>query len=347
MKKPRLQEQAKVELKARRAWLRDQAETLTLDGDAHISDLTALPPDAAAALQANPNYYHGRPLSAEQLLAELDLAGVDAALVWQNPAATARGHDHAANAAALLAANRYVCEAARRYPRRLIPAGWTDPAGLGLDAALELVDWCVNELGFAVVKMNPAQNRFPIDSPEVFAVVERICALGAMPAFHVGGDTPFTPADGLARIARHIAPRRLIAVHMGGGGSGYVEGEKLYQDIRALGLELPNLFFVQSAKRDTHMESDVIVYQLAGEPFCANIAIGSDAPYGRVTWNFGGYRAMLASLGDPRHPDSRVRAHAKRFTAEALRPLLGRNLARLLIDAHESVQRASGVAVVG
>jgi predicted TIM-barrel fold metal-dependent hydrolase len=324
----------RAEVEARLAWLRDAAGAVTIDGDAHISDLDVLPPEAAAMLRGNENYYHGRPISAEQLIAELDMSGVDAALVWQNPAATTRGADRDVNFNALLAANRYVHDAARRFPRRLIPAGWTDPAGLGLDGALRLVEVCVREFGFAVVKMNPAQNRFPIDSPEVFAVVDRIRALGAVPAFHVGGDTPFTPAAGLAKVARHLAPHRIIAVHMGGGGSGYVEGETLYQEIRTLGLAQPNLFFVQSAKRDTHIESDFIAYQTAGELFARNIAVGSDAPYGRVAWNFGGYRAMFATLTDARHPDPRLRARSELFSPQAVQGYLGSNLARLVAEIY-------------
>lgn len=324
----------RTDVERRVQWLRESAATITIDGDAHISDLAALPAAAVAALQANENYYHGRPLTAEQLIAELDMAAVDAALVWQNPAATLRGPDRAANFDALLAANRYVFEAARRHPRRLIPAGWTDPAGLGLDGALRLVEICVREFGFAIVKLNPAQNRFPIDSPEVFAVVDRIRALGAVPAFHVGGDTPFTPAAGLGKVAAHLAPGRLIAVHMGGGGSHYVDGEQLYQDIRALGLARPNLFFVQSAKRDTHIESDFITYQIAGDPFARNIAVGSDAPYGRVAWNFGGYRAMFASLNDPRHPDPRLQRTPGLFPPAIVQRYLGSNLAALVVQTY-------------
>jgi len=45
---------------------------------------------------------------------------------------------------------------------------------------------------------------------------------------------------------------------MGGGGSSYCEGESLYREAREIGLKHPNLFFIQSAKRDCHIESDFI-----------------------------------------------------------------------------------------
>lgn len=322
------------ELAARHALLTRGADSLVIDGDAHISRMRALPAAARARLRATPHYYQGRPMSAEDLVAEMDMAGVDLALVWQNPAATLRGSDRRANGRALLDANRYVLESARRYPDRLIPAGWTDPAGLGLEQALELTEQLVREFGFLVVKMNPAQNRFPIDSRPVFSVVAKIVELGAIPAFHFGGDTRFTPARGLARLAKAFAPHRIIAVHMGGGGSDYVSGDALYTEARELGLRFPNLFFIESAKRDCHIESDFIAYQLAGAPFKGNIAVGSDAPYGRLSWNFGGYRAMFASLRDPRHPDPRLAAHPGLIDAAAERAYLGGNLARLLAEGY-------------
>jgi len=330
---PRFTKNVRAELEARRSLLARRPFPV-IDGDAHVTDIRALRGSVSAAYRATSNYYHGRPISADELVAEMDMAEVDLALIWQNPAATERGKNRSRNAAALLAANRYILASARKFPHRLIPAGWIDPAGLGLPAALSMTDTLVKELGFLVVKMNPAQNRFPIDSAEVFAVVERIVSHGAIPAFHFGGDTSFTPARGLARLASRFAPHRIIAVHMGGGGSSYDEGEALYQEARELGLKNPNLFFIQSAKRDCHIESDFIAYQLAGSPFCHNIAVGSDAPYGRLSWNFGGYRAMFASLRDRRHPDERLAAQPNLFKRAAETNFMGGNLANLLADGY-------------
>ncbi len=330
---PQFTKNVRAELEARRSLLARRPFPV-IDGDAHVTDVSALRGSVLAAYRATPHYYHGRPISAEELVAEMDMAEVDLALVWQNPAATLRGKNKSRNGAALLAANRYILASARKFPERLIPAGWIDPAGLGLSAALRMTDALVNDLGFLVIKMNPAQNRFPIDSAEVFAVVERIVSHGAIPAFHFGGDTSFTPASGLARLASRFAPNRIIAVHMGGGGSSYNEGEALYREARELGLKNPNLFFVQSAKRDCHIESDFIAYQLAGAPYCHNIAVGSDAPYGRLSWNFGGYRAMFASLRNRRHPDVRLAEQPKLFKPVAEANFLGGNLSRLLGDGY-------------
>jgi predicted TIM-barrel fold metal-dependent hydrolase len=135
--------------------------------------------------------------------------------------------------------------------------------------------------GFPVVKLNPAQNAYPIDSPLVVRTVDRIVELGAIPAFHFGADTEFTPAEGLRSVALRHPDWPVIGVHMGGGEPAFVAAEPLYLVARALGLAVPNIFFILSAKREAHLESDLITYRAAGLPFAHNIAVGSDAPYGR------------------------------------------------------------------
>lgn len=305
-----------------------------VDADVHLSDPAALPPEMSGRMASDANYFHGRPISAEDALTEMAMAQVDMALVWQNPSATPYCDDQAINADRLRAANLYVADAATHYPDRFIPAGWTDPKALGIKRSTDLVSHLVKDLGFVIVKMNPAQNAYPITSADVLETVAQIVDLGAVPAFHFGADTPYTPPEGLADIARRHPDVPIIAVHMGGGGAGYVEAERHYATIRRIGLAQPNLFFVLSAKRDTHIESDLISYQLAGPPFSLNIACASDAPYGRMTWNFGGYRAMFAALMDgARHTDPRLRARPDAFRPFDCANYLGGNITRLVAQA--------------
>lgn len=324
--------------------LKSARDWATIDADTHISH-----PSLCEKLRAGhgDDYFHGRPISAEELLAEMEAASVDMALSWQNPAATLYTNNEKENFELLLAANEYVADSARRYPDKLIPAGWTDPRHLGTERACRMVDHCVGKLGFGVVKLNPAQNEFAIDTAEANVVVDRIRQWGAVPAFHFGADTAFTPAAGLEKVAARIAPSPLIAVHMGGGGASYLEAESLYIESRRLGLRLPNIHFVCSARRETHTESDLITYQLAGEPFSRNISLGSDAPYGRESWNFGGYRAMFYSLSDRRlsgmHLDSRVRKRSDLFGTDSIQNYMGRNIADLMIRAYSGVISRSRV----
>jgi hypothetical protein len=197
-----------------------------------------------------------------------------------------------------------------------------------------LTETFVLEFGFPIVKLNPAQNCFPIDSPEVLPIVDRIVELGAVPAFHFGADTPYTPAEGLEAVARRHPDWPILAVHMGGGGAGYLEAEELYRNARLLGLRQPNIRYALSAKRDAHMENDFITYQLAGPPWSGNLFCGSDAPYGHIGFHFGGYRAMLAGfLKSSQHADPRLGANPGLFTPEAVQGYLGGNFARFALES--------------
>lgn len=174
----------------RRRYLEDHRDQLVIDADVHPTDRAALPAAMARRLASDPNYFHGRPLLEDELILRLDQAGIDMALCWQNPATLPYGDDEAQNAQRLTAANDRIAALAARHPTRVIPAGWTDPKALGVDRAIALAHHCVRDLAMPVVKMNPAQNAYPIDSEMVMAVVDEIVALGAVPAFHFGADTP-------------------------------------------------------------------------------------------------------------------------------------------------------------
>ena len=325
-------------IKTQLDYLKSNRNNLVIDADTHITDVENLPAVLQEKYRSAKNYYHGRPISAGDLIAEMKMAGVDMSLVWQNPSSTVYEKDRKNNFLRLREANRYIAAMSGKYPDKLIPAGWTDPKALGPDYAVELTEYCILELGFPVVKMNPAQNAYQIDSKEVRSVVNKIRDLNAMVAFHYGADTPYTPVEGLERIAKEYPSTRIIGVHMGGGGAGYLEAEELYNKTREMGLRLKNLFFVQSAKRDTHIESDFITYTLAGEPHNRQIACASDAPYGRQTWNFGGYRLMFASLATTEnHPDARVRHNQELFNTDMIKNYMGRNFADLMIEGYENL----------
>lgn len=327
-----------VEMKNRAAYLEEKRNRLVIDADTHVTDMQNLPTDLKQKMDATPNYYHGRPVGAEDLLREMKTADVDMSLIWQNPAATRYTGDKEENFERLMRANRYIYESSQKYPHALIPAGWTDPQALGLDNALKVVDACIFEFGFPVIKMNPAQNAYPITSDQVLAVTEKISDNGAITAFHYGADTEFTPASGLETVARQFPEAQFLAVHMGGGGAGYLEAENMYIETREMGLRNPNIHFIVSAKRDTHFESDFIIFQQAGEPYCNNISCGSDTPYGLMSFNFGGYRALFHSLQDlENHPDSRIRERQVVFTDESIQGYLGGNFAGLIIKAYQKL----------
>jgi predicted TIM-barrel fold metal-dependent hydrolase len=315
-------------------FLKTDLDHLVIDTDTHITDLTTLTGVIKEKYISTPNYYHGRPISKEDLLAEMNMAGVDMSLIWQNPAAIAYDkEDLDGNYEKLLAANRYIMESFQKFPTKFIPAGWTDPKALGVNNAIKLIHVLMEEFGFFIVKMNPAQNAYPLFSDAVIKCVDEIVELGGVPAFHYGADTIYTPPEDLEKIANINPDIPVLAVHMGGGGAGYMEGEETYLKTRELGLRMPNIKFILSAKRDTHIESDLITYQLAGAPFKYNIFCASDAPYGRQTWNFGGYDRMFESLMyGADHTDIRLKQQPDLFTQQDVNNYLGGNFARFVIE---------------
>ncbi len=325
-------------IEKRVTYLEKKKEKLVIDADTHITDMLNLHPILKKQHESTENYFHGKCISAEDLLAEMKMAEVDMCLVWQNPAGTFYPGGENENFHALMKANEYIFQSSKKYENRFIPSGWTDPEALGMEKALELVDVCVKKFGFPIVKLNPAQNQFPIDSEGVFKIVDRIVALGATPAFHYGADTPFTPAHGLEKVAGKYAPNQIIAVHMGGGGASYMEADAQYIETREMGLRNPNIKFIESAKRDTHMESDFITYQFAGKPFYQNICCASDAPYSRQTWNFGGFRAMFKSLlNSAGHTDERVGKNPGVFNERSVQGYMGGNFAEIAIAAYQNI----------
>lgn len=333
-----MNEAIKAQIKERISFLERSIDYLVIDADTHLTDMDHLHEEIAQKVSSTQDYYHGRPIGKHELLAEMKQAGVDMSLIWQNPAATIYSLDKKINFERLFAANRYIYETANQYPEKFIPGGWTDPESLAFGDALKLVEICVTEFGFPFVKMNPAQNGYPIDSEVVKMIQDKIVSLGAIPVFHYGADTEYTPATGLGTLATRYPEHPIMAIHMGGGGAGYLEAEKLYQDSRVLGLKYPNIKFVLSARRDTHTESDLITYQLAGEPFSKNICCASDAPYGKQSWNFGGYRLMFETLTDgANHPDKRLNKNPGLFDDQAVSNFMGKNFAELTIWAYRNI----------
>lgn len=321
-------------------YLADNAGKLVVDADTHLTDIENMHPMFREKMNASHDYYQGKPIDAQDLLKEMKMAGVDMSLVWQNPAATLYVGNKDENFKSLMAANRYIYDSAVKFPGKFIPAGWTDPKALGFENALKLAEICVKEFGFPIVKMNPAQNEFPIDDDVVAEMVKHITGMKAIPAFHYGADTIYTPAKGLENLAARFPQSPILAIHMGGGGAGYHEAEKMYHESRELGLRFPNIKYVLSARRDTHSENDIITYQRAGEPFKHNICCASDAPYGRQTWNFGGYRCMLEGMLDGNnHTDPRLQQNPHLFKPEDISNYMGGNFTRLILQVYRGMLR--------
>lgn len=327
-------------------FLEEKKDSIYIDGDCHLSNPDLVQDSLKKIMENEADYFQGRAFFTEDLINSMDISGIDMCLIWQNPAATAYYQEnYEKNFKSLLEANRAIYQASTKYNTRFIPAGWTDPKNLGEDLAKEMVDICIDNFAFPIIKINPAQNAFPIDSEKVMKLVDHIAKRGASVAFHFGADTPYTPAEGLQNVISQFPDNTFIGVHMGGGGAGYIEADDLYKKARELGLRSSNLYFSMSAKRDMHMESDIIRYLEAGDEHKKKLFFASDAPYGNMAFCKAGFQSMLELMLEKAdsYPDKRINSGKVKITKQDIQGFMGGNLARFTIKAYKKMFEANGL----
>jgi hypothetical protein len=129
---------------------------MIIDADCHISS----------------HKFDALALTAAELIAQMDRAGVDKALVWLKPP-----YDKE-----IAPENRAVYEAMRAYPDRLLGFGWTNPR-LGAQGARDTIKQCFEEYGFYGIKFNGAQDDYIIDDPTILPLIEAAAAYDKPLAF--------------------------------------------------------------------------------------------------------------------------------------------------------------------
>lgn len=231
---------------------------MIVDADVHIS----------------PTPQGGNSISTDELLRRMDHAGIDKAVTWLQPPYLRDEID---------AGNAYVARAMREHPDRIVGFGWADP-NLGVARAIADARRAVEEHGCFGVKLNGAQNGYPIDDPlRAMPVIEEIARLGTTLALHVGADAPdHTHPSRVATIARAYPELRILVVHMGGAA---------FHDLSAAAIavaeEHPNLTLVGSAVRAIPILR--AIRTLGAERVC----FGSDTPFELMHVELAKYRALL------------------------------------------------------
>ena len=238
-------------------------------------------------------YGEGNRISADEAVRRMDRSVVDKGLCWLQPPYLKH----------LEESNEYVFQAGLQWPDRIIGFGWANPR-LGVGKAKETVRKCVEEYGFPGVKLNGAQDGYPIDDPEVaMPVIEQIAAAGKVLAFHVGADAfenthPFR----VAKIAEAFPATKILMVHMGGVG---------HADLTRSAIEFasrhPNLFLIGSAVRSSAILAAIDT--LGADRVC----FGSDTPFEPMHVEAARYQALLGDLPE-----------------QARQRVMGRNILRIL-----------------
>ena len=230
---------------------------MIVDADCHISS----------------RRFDGLALTADDLVAAMDVARVDQALVWLKPP-----YDKD-----IEPENRAVYDAARAYPDRLIPFGWVNPR-LGELHASETLARCFDEYGFHGVKFNGAQDDYVIDDEAlVIPIVERAAAYGKVLAFHIGADFPEnTHPMRLGRLAERFPGTTFLLIHLGGAAFPALDRAAI-----EVARDRPNLHVIGSA---IHERAIIAALDALGPE---RVSFGSDMPFFLMHVRRAMYEALL------------------------------------------------------
>jgi hypothetical protein len=230
---------------------------MIIDADCHIS----------------PTFEGGNSIKTDELLRRMDRSGVEKAVVWLQPPYMREVAD----------SNRYVCEAMKNHPDRILGFGWVDPH-LGVDRMKDEVKRCTDEYGLYGVKMNGAQNNYYIDDPKMgLPLIETIAATGKVLAFHIGADAfEQTHPYRMGKIAKMFPDTKMLMIHTGGVG---------FKDLSNAAIEVvldnPNITAIGSAIRPINVLKALKTF--GADRLC----YGSDTPFNLMHVEVAAFHALM------------------------------------------------------
>ena len=248
---------------------------MILDADCHISS----------------HKFDALAMTADELVHEMDRAGVDKAVVWLKPPYNKDIDPE----------NCAVYEATRKFPDRLLGFGWANPR-LGKERTHATVKRCFEEYGFYGIKFNGAQDDYLIDELAM-PFIEQAAAYDKPLAFHIGADfSENTHPYRLGRIAARLPDTQFIMIHMGGAAT-----PPLHRSAIETAAQHPNITLIGSAIGER------MIYQAVNELGSHRVCFGSDMPFYLMHVQLASYRALLRD-----------------FARSKVDDVLGGNMARLL-----------------
>jgi len=191
--------------------------------------------------------------SVEDLIKEMDVAGIDVAVVF--PIALAGKID-----------NDYVADAVKKHPDRLVGFATVDPQ-FG-DTAVEELIRCVTKLGLKGLKLHPDGSCYPIDDHSITDPIFDVCAKYKMPIIsHAQGDNIRTMPLQFEEMAKTFPEVTIMLAHMGCW-------RLTYQAIR-VAKRNDNLFLETAGNVDVSSIRDAVK-----EAGADKVIMGSDTPFG-------------------------------------------------------------------
>ncbi len=212
-------------------------------------------------------------ITIDELLRRMDRSGVDKAIVWLKPPYMRE----------VAASNRYIYDATKAHPDRILGFGWVDP-WLGIDRMKDEIKRCVEEYSFYGIKLNGAQNSFYIDDPkQSLPLIEAIASTGKLLAFHIGTDAyDATHPFRLGKIARQFPDTQMFMIHMGGVG---------FHDLSNAAIEVmeanPNITGIGSAIKPINL---LKALKRLGP---GRVCFGSDTPFNLMHVELAACRALM------------------------------------------------------
>ena len=235
---------------------------MIVDADCHISS----------------QHWDGLAITANELVEQMNRAGVDRALVWLKPP---YNKDIAPE-------NRAVYEATRAYPNRLIGFGWVNPR-LGRQVAGDTIRQCYEEYGFHGIKFNGAQDDYVIDDESVLSLIEQAARYDKAIGFHIGADFyENTHPYRLGHIAGRFPQTRFLMIHMGGAGKPSLERAAI-----EVAKQHPNILLIGSAIGER------AILRAIDQLGASRVNFGSDMPFGLMHVQLAMYQALLRDTSAP------------------------------------------------
>jgi len=190
----------------------------------------------------------GLRFSAEQLIARMDRADIDRAVVFSFPEQIS---------------NDYIAESVERYPDRLIGFAAVNP---WLTTAEDELKRAVETLGLKGLKLHPVKHGYMFDNRVILEPILRLCAGYKIPVLVYGGANTFTSPNMIEEMAAEFTDVTFLLAH---GGQMYETRSAIHVAKRQ-----PNVYIETSSMFARRITS------LLDEGLADKTVFGTDSPYG-------------------------------------------------------------------